>query len=58
MKDDEMDVACTASVAISPQANYTDWETAVAGEASVDSYRQRVLCGQTNLSLRLLISVF
>jgi hypothetical protein len=46
------------SVVISPRANYTDRLTAAIGEVSADLFGYGVLHGQSNRSLRPLISVF
>jgi hypothetical protein len=45
-------------MAVSSQANYTDTVTVAASEFSASFYGSRVLHGQRNESLQLLISVF
>jgi hypothetical protein len=45
-------------MASSPQANYTDRVTATLDDATVDFGVWRLLRGQSNGSLRQLISVF
>jgi hypothetical protein len=37
-RDARIQTKKTKPVALSPQANYTDWATAVAGEASADFF--------------------